>query len=150
MKPHPGGRIVPHVAEHHRLDVDAVPRSSGIPLGLPVVFRPVVVPGPEHGVARHLELDLRVLREILPGALLHQRLELPAEVHQVARAEVDVVGAPRSCFFSSRICSKWLLGDSEDDDREHREEAAVAIVREAGVAGLPPQALRRSCRSVPG
>src|SRR5659263_124465 len=78
-----GRAIVPHVSEHHRLDVHRradIVRNS---VRLPVIFRPVVVPRPEHRVARQFQLDPRVLREFPLQALPDQRLELPAQVHQV-------------------------------------------------------------------
>ena len=53
VKPTPVAESSPMLPNTIAWTLTAVPMSSGIPFDLPVVVRPVVVPRPEHGVARH-------------------------------------------------------------------------------------------------
>jgi hypothetical protein len=138
-----GGAIVPHVSEHHRLDVHRRADIVGNSVRLPVILRPVVVPRPEHRVPRQFQLDQRVLRELPLQALLDQRLELPAQVLQILGGQVDVVGGAALLLLRVEDVLEVPLGEIEHDVGEHHQEAAIGIVREPRVAGVPRKPFHR-------
>ena len=63
-EPDAGRRSVAGIAEHHHLHVDRGADVVGDVVDPAVLDRARVHPRPEHGVARHLELTTRILREI--------------------------------------------------------------------------------------
>ncbi len=52
------------VPEHHHLDVDRGPDVVRDVIDAPVLDRAGIHPRSEHGVARHLQLLMRILREV--------------------------------------------------------------------------------------
>ena len=70
-----GRRRVAQIPEHHRLHVDRRAEVVGDVVHPPVVIGPRVVPGAEHGIARHLELLAGFLGKVRAECLLVVRLE---------------------------------------------------------------------------
>ena len=86
-----GAGVVARVAVDHRLHVD-----GGAPLGRDVVLAAVddgavVHPGAEHGADGAHQLVPGRRREVLAGALLHERLEAGDELLQVVDRELRVL-----------------------------------------------------------
>ena len=69
----------------------AVPRSSAILLNFAVVAGALAEPAREHGLDREVELLVRVRRELAPGVLADDRLELVDERAEVGGAQVRVL-----------------------------------------------------------
>ena len=144
-------RALTGVAVDHRLHVD-----GGAPLGRDVVLAAidncaVVHPRAEDGADGAHQLIPRRGREVLADALLHQRLEAAHELLQVFDRELrvlDVLVIPLVLqllddHLERLVVLVGALLHAEDDVAVHLDEAAVAVPREAGVAGLGGQRLDR-------
>ena len=68
-------------------------------------------------------------------------LEDDDELLEIVRVEINVVRDALGGLHLVDLFLKQALGHAHDDVREHLHEAAVAVVGEAGVAGLSGQAL---------
>src|SRR4029453_17721442 len=69
-----GARAISSVAKHHHLDVDGGTNRVRNVVDAPVFLGSSVVPRAKHGIARHLQLIVRLLREWLAGLLLDDLL----------------------------------------------------------------------------
>ncbi len=131
------------VTEHHGLDV-----NGGAPLGGDVVFaaiddRAVVHPRSEHGAGGSTELVPSAVREGFSGALFDEGLEALDELLLVFGGEVgiDDVAVVGLVFervdgvFKRIVIFAGALLDAHDDVAIHLDEAAIAVVGEAGVTG---------------
>ena len=138
---HARAGTVTGVAERHLLDID-----GGAPLirdlvHLAVDVRARVIPAAEHGLDRLDELLVRVLREGLVLIVLIDLLEDDDELLEIIGVQIDVVRDALGGLHLVDLFLKQALGHAHDDVRKHLHEAAVAVVSEAGVAGLFGQAL---------
>ena len=86
-----GAGRVALVAEHHLLDVDRRAPLVGDPVDAPVLDGALAGPGVEHGADREPQLLLRVLREVLAGLVLVERLEAVDELLERVGVELGVV-----------------------------------------------------------
>ena len=130
-----GRRRLAHVAEHHRLHVD-----GGAPVGGDVVEptigdRALVHPGREDRADRAPELVLRLLREGLAGRLLDLGLVLDDDLAPVVGLEVGVERVALAVLVVLEDVLEVVAVDVEHDVRIHLDEAAIAVVGEALVAG---------------
>ena len=71
---HAGAAGVAQIAEHHGLHVHGGAQHVVDVVDAAIVLGAVVVPGAEHGVARHYQLLVRVLRKVALGVLLDHLL----------------------------------------------------------------------------
>ena len=78
--------VVAHVAEDHRHDVDRRAEVVGDLLVVPVVDGPLAEPAGEHRLDSEVELLVGVAREIAPGVLADDSLELGRQRPQVVGA----------------------------------------------------------------
>ena len=138
---HAGGRTVAGVAEHHRLDVDGGADFVRDVVDAAVLARARVVPRAEHGVTRAAHLRLRILRERLAALLLDDLLVARDGLLQAGLVEVGVDLGAALVLDRLELVLEGVLRDLEDDRAEHLDEAAVAVVGEAAVAGPRLQAL---------
>ena len=101
--------------------------------------RAVVVPAPEDGADRALELLHRVLGEGLAGPALHEVLVALDELLQVLLGELRVLGDADLALEAVHHLLKRLvvvlvlLLDAHHDVAVHLDEAAIAVPREAAV-----------------
>ncbi len=140
---------IPRVAIDHRLHVDRrAPFRRDVVLAA-VNDRAIVHPRPEHGADGPHQLVPRRIRELLAGAHLHQRLEAGDQLPEIVNGQpgiLDVLVIPlvldRVNHHLERvvILVRSLL-DAEDDVPVHLHEPAVAVPREARVAGPGGQRL---------
>ena len=142
-KSHTGSARVAHVAEHHRNDIDRSPPMIGNPVEAPIGNRPCAVPGREHGVDRHFQLFIRIVREIFPGFLFHQRLESPDEIPQRPRVQLCLVRDTHFLFLMVQNRFEMLARDAHDDAAEHRDEATITILGKSLVLRLRGQSFHR-------
>lgn len=138
---HARAGAVAGVAERHLLDVDGGAPLIGDLVHLAVDVRARVIPAAEHGLDRLDELLVRVLREGLVLIVLIDLLEDDDELLEITGVQIDVVRDALGGLHLVDLFLKQALGHAHDDVRKHLHEAAVAVVSEAGVAGLFGQAL---------
>ena len=131
------------VAEGHRLHVDGGAEVGGDLLAAAVEDRAVGVPRVEDGQHRAAQLLARVLRERRPGLLLDDGLEGRDEGAQVVGVEVDVGGDALGGLGRVDGVLEAVAVEVEHGLAVHLHQPAVGVPREAGVAGLPGQALDR-------
>ena len=147
------GRRVALVAEDHALHVDGGAQVVGDLVLLAVEDRTGVVPTAEHSLDGKLELHHRVLRE-LHGAVDDERrvflardvlgedsLELRDELLQVFRGKVGVGLHAAHRLHGVDGVLEQVAVKPHDDVREHLDEAAIGVPREAGVLGLLDEAV---------
>ena len=132
-----------HVAEDHRLDVDGRALQAGDPLDPAVLDRLLALPAIEDGVDRRPELLLGVLREVLADVLLVDGLVALDQLLEVVGRQLGVELDALLLLERVKLVLEVLVLDAHGGRAEHVDEAAVAVVGEAGVAGLLGQALDR-------
>ena len=137
-----GARVVAHVAEDHRDDVDRRAQVVADLLVLAIVVGALAEPRREDGLDRQVELVERVARELAAGLGLDDRLELLADVLEGGRVEVGVLlGAVDRLGVVEGLVE--LLGvDAHHDPAEHLDEPAIGVPAEALVRGQGDQAVQ--------
>ena len=102
-----GARVVAHVAEDHRHDVDRRAQVVGDLLVVAVVAGALAEPGGEDGLDREVELVERVAREVAAGVLADDRPERrPRRSRSAAASRSVSCAAPRAVLAASRAWSK--------------------------------------------
>ena len=134
-EPHARARVVVTVPEHHGLHVD---RRAEVVIDLlpdAIGDGPCAVPALEHGLDRTVELLARLLGERGTGGLLHDRLELDAQLLEDIGGD-EVVGGDAGLRLRriERVLER-LTVDAEHDAAVHGDEATVRVVREASIGG---------------
>ena len=132
---HAGARLIPGVAEDHRLHVDGGAPVVGDLVHAAVDVGPGIVPGAEHGLDSLHELDLGILGEVLPLLILVELLEQNHQVLHVLGVQVHVVRHALLGFDLVDDLLKALLRQLHHHVGEHLDEPAVGVVGEAGVVG---------------
>ena len=136
-----GAGRVALVAEHHLLDVDGRAPLVRDAVDAAVLDGALAGPGVEHGADREPQLLLRVLREVVAGLVLVQRLEAVDELLERVGVELGVVlDAAVVLDLGDRLLER-LAVDPARDVAEHLEEAPVGVPREAIVVGRAREAL---------
>ena len=147
-----GGRIAAHVAEHHGLHVDGGSPLVRNLLDAAVVDGALAVPATEHGADAAPQLILRIVGEGLAKDVLDDLLELDDETLEVIDGQVCVALVTFLFLHCIQALVEHLAdafavlgldagGFLHDDVRVHHDEAAVGVVREAGIARLLDEAL---------
>ena len=141
------GAVVPHVAEHHALDVDRRAPLVGDLVLAAIDDRPLVHPAAEHGAYGTHQLPERLLRERLAGPLLDEPQVAADEFAEVRLGEVGVVVDPELVLQPlHRLLEGVMLVlvpllHAHHHVAVHLDEAAVGVVGETGVAGGGGEAL---------
>ena len=135
--------VVALVAEDHLDDVDRRALEVGDLLDAAVGDRLVGLPGVEDRVDGAPELLDGILWEGLALLGLVEGLELLAELLEIVGLELGVVLEAELLLHVREHLLHGLLGESHGGGGVHLDEAAVAVVGEAGVAGLGGEALDR-------
>ena len=136
-----GAAIASAVAVDHGLDVHGGPEVVWDPVGLPVGLGPWVPPAAEHGFDRSPQLVLRILRERGLRLRLDQPLVAAHDVPQGFGIQFVVRLHARLRLGVRQDGLERIVPDLEHHVRVHLQEAPVAVVREALVAGYPGQRL---------
>ena len=136
-----GAGVLAHVAEDHGLHGDGGAPVGGDGVELPVGDGAVVLPGAEDGADGLEQLVRRVVGELHALAAPDLRLELADERAQRLDRQLGVVPHAHGVLLRLEdhlegIAVLLALGlQAEDHVAEHRDEAAVAVPREARVPG---------------
>jgi len=136
-----GAGTVAGVAECHLLHVDSGAPLVGDLVHLTVDVSTGVVPAAEHSLDSLDQLITGILGEGTAFVLLVDLLEGTHQFLQVVSSQVHVVLDALGFLHLVDLDLEQALRDHHDDVGEHLHEAAVAVVSEAGVAGLFSQAL---------
>ena len=143
------------VAEHHALHVNGGAQIVGNLVLLAVEHRARVVPAAEHGLDGQLQLNVGVLREsdravndelgmLFSGNVLRENLlELSDEFLQVFSGELGVALHAASEFLGGNGIFEQVAVEAHNHVREHLDEAAIAVPREASVVGVLDEAVNR-------
>jgi hypothetical protein len=110
-----GGRILAHIAEHHRLHVDGGPPLGGNVVQPAIGDGALVHPRAEHRADGTPELFARVLRKRRPGLLLDPCLEVHDDRHPVVGGQLGVERHAAPVL----VATENLL-ESHDDRRRAR------------------------------
>ena len=130
-----GARVVAHVAEDHRLDVDRGAPGGGDVVHAAVEHRALVVPGAENGLDRAHELLLRILREVGAQLGFVEFLELDDHLLEVVGIQLGVHLDAAGFLHLVDDDLKALFGKLHDDVGIHLDKAAVAVISEPLVIG---------------
>ena len=134
-----GARVVAHVAEDHRHDVDGGAQVMGDLLVVAVVHGALAEPAREDGLDGQVQLLVRIARELAPGVLPDDRLELVDQRRAVRpRRGRCPGGAVRRLGRVEGVVEPLAL-HVHDDPAEHLDEPAVGVPAEALVAGQRDQ-----------
>ena len=130
-----GGRGVAHIAEHHGLH-----RHRGAPGFRNVVQAAIgdrarVHPGGEHRADGAPQLLMRILREFLSGFVRNGRLVLADQRHPVVTIEIGVERVALAVLVGVEDVLEMMVLEAHHDVGIHRDEAAIAVIGEALVAG---------------
>ena len=135
-----GAGTVAGVAECHLLHVDSGAPLVGDLVHLAVNVCTGVVPAAEHSLDSLDQLIARILGERLALVLLVDLLEDTHQFFQVVSRQVNVVLDALGFFHLVDLDLEQALRDHHNNVCKHLHETAVAVVCEAGVAGLLGQA----------
>ena len=136
-----GAGAVARVAECHLLNVDCGAPLVGDLVHLTVDVCTGVIPAAEDGLDSLDQLIAGILREGTAFVLLVDLLEGADQFLQVISSQVHVVLDALGFLHLVDLDLEQALRDHHNDVGEHLHEAAVAVVSEAGVAGLFSQTL---------
>ena len=139
---HAGARVVAHVAEDHRHDVDRGAQVVGDLLVLPVVAGALAEPRGEDRLDGQVELLVGVLGELAAGVLAHDGAVGGRDVAQVAGVEIGVEAHPARLLGGVEGMIEALAVDAHHDAPEHLDEASVGVPAEALVVGQRDEAVQ--------
>ena len=132
---HAGAAVVAHVAEGHGLDVDGGAPGTGDIVHAAVDNGAGVVPAAEHGLDGTHQLLLGVGGEVLADLGLVLGLELAGQLLQVLSGELHVLRDTALGLHLVDELLEVLLAHFHDHVGIHLDEAAIAVIGPAGVAG---------------
>ena len=135
------------VAEDHGLHVDGGAQHVVDVVDAAIGLGAIVLPGAEHGVARHHQLLVRVLRKVALGVLLHDLLVFGDDFLQRLGVEVGVELGLLLLLLAVEDFLEGVLGNLEHHVAEHLDEAAIGVIGEARIVAALGQRLRPTCRS---
>ena len=141
VKPTPVPLLSIAVAEDHRLHVDRGAELVADALAYAIGDRAGAVPAAEHGFDRAAQLLDGILRERLAGVLLDDRLVRLAQLLERACRNFGVGLHAGVLLGELELVIERLARNVQHDAAVHRDEAAVAVVREPLVVGDGRQTL---------
>ena len=134
-KGHARAGVVAHVAERHAHDVDGRTPAIGDVVDTAVVVGAGIVPASENGLDGLRELLRRVLRERHTHAGEIVFLIEPDDLAQILRRQLGVECHPGVVPRRGEYVLKLVVRQLHDHVGVHLDEAAVAVIRPARVAG---------------
>ena len=125
---------VAQVAVDHRLHVDrGAEHVVGNIVDAAIVLGAVVLPGAEHGVARHDQLLVRILREVALGVLFDDLLVFLDDFLQRLGVEFGVELYLPLLLLAVEDFFELGLFDLEHDVAEHLNQPAVGVIGKARI-----------------
>ncbi len=130
-----GAAGIAEVAEDHGLHIDRRPEHVIDVVDAAIVLGAIVLPGAEHGIARHHQLLDGVLRKVALGVLLDGFLVVDNDLLQRLRVKAGVeLGLLLVLLGIENLFEDRFL-DVEHDVAEHLNQPAIGVVGEARVVG---------------
>ncbi len=143
VKATPVAEVVAHIAEHHGLHVDrGAPAFRNI-VQAAVSIGALVHPGPEHRADRAPKLLVRVLREWLAAFLLQPLLVVFDQFGPIVGGEIGIERVALPLLVAVEQFLEMLVADAEHNVGIHGDEAPIAVIGKAPVAGLLRQRRHR-------
>ena len=139
-----GGRGLAHIAEHHGLHVDGRAPAFGNVVQAAVGDGARVHPARKHRADRAPQLLVRVLRKRLAELFLDLGLVEPDHMPPLVGREFGVELEPEPAFLVLQDFFENLVVEAEHDVAVHLDEAAVAVIGKARIAGILAPAPRPS------
>ena len=121
----------------------AVPQAVGNAVQTAIGLGAIVVPGAEHRADGAPELLGRVLRERLAGFALDRRLIVGDHLLPMVGAQIGIEREAVEVLVIVQDVLEHAMVDAQHHVGIHLDEAAVAVVGEARIAGLGDEALHR-------
>ena len=141
-KGHPGCRGVPHVAEHHGLDIDCRAPALGDVVHAAIELGPLIHPAGEDGTNGAPELGLGILREGLAQLLLDRGLVVGHDLFPVLGGQGGIDGDVEAILVVIEDFLEQMVIQAKHHSGVHLDEAPVGIQGEAAVSGQGGQPLR--------
>ena len=138
-----GAAGLAQVAEDHGLHVDRGAQHVVDVVDAAIVLGAIVQPGAEHGVARHDQLLVRILRKLVLGVLLHDLLVFGDHFLQRLGVEVGVELGLLLFLLAVENFFERVLGNVEHHAAEHLDQAAIGVIGEARIVAALGQAFDR-------
>ena len=130
-----GRRGLAHIAEHHRLHVDRGAPGFRNVVQPAVGHRARVHPGRKHRADRAPQLVVRILREILAGLARHRILVAADQIDPVVAGQIGVERIALAVLEGIEDVLEMMMLEAEHHVRIHGDEAAIAVIGKAAVAG---------------
>ena len=140
---HAGAAGLAQVAEDHGLHVDRGAQHVVDVVDAAIGLGAIVQPGAEHGVTRHHQLLVRVLRKLALGVLLHDFLVVGDDFLQRLGVEIGVELDLLLLLLAVEHFLERMLGNVEHHRAEHLDQAAIGVVGEARIVAELGQAFDR-------
>ena len=131
-----GRRGLAHIAEHHGLHVDRGAPAFRNAVEPAIGDGALVHPRAEHRADRAPQLLVRVLRERLAVLVLHALLVVLDQLGPVVGGQIGVEAVALPLLVDVEQLLEMLVADAEHHVGIHGDEAAVAVVGKAPVAGF--------------
>ena len=138
-----GSRVVTHVPEHHRLDVDRGAEVMRNAVVVAIVGGSLVVPRLEHRADRRTQLLHGILGKPHTRVALDDRPVLGDQLLERRRAEVGIGLRLLALLDRVERFLEELTVDSENDLAEQLDEPAMRVERETPVLGQRSKTLER-------
>ena len=132
---HAGRRGLAHIAEHHGLHVDGGAPGFRNVVQPAIGHRARVHPGRKHRADRAPQLLVRILREILAGLARHRFLVAADQFDPVVAGEIGVERVALAVLEGVEDVLEMMMLEAEHHVRIHGDEAAIAVIGEAAIAG---------------
>ncbi len=138
-----GGAIIPHIAEHHGLNIDRSAPCFRDIMQAAIGFGPWGIPGLEHGLHRAHQLLLHILREWLAEIAFHHLLVFRQQFLPVISGQFGVEIVIPVTLQAVEQVLELIMINAEHHVGIHGDEAAVAVIGETGIARPLGQPLNR-------
>ena len=138
-----GGRGLAHIAEHHGLHVDRGAPAFRNSVQAAIGDGALVHPRAEHRADGAPQLRVRVLRKRLAGLLLDALLVARDDLGPVLGVEIGVERVAVAVLMVVEDFLEMMMADAEHHIGIHGDEAPVAVLREAPVAGFFRKCIHR-------
>ena len=128
-----GAGVLAEVAEDHGLHVDGCAQPVVDVVDAAIGLGALVLPAPEHGIARRTSCSSGFCGKSLPVSFFDQLLVLGDDVLQRFGLEFVVELDLFARLDAVEDVLELLLGNVENHVAEHLDEAAIGVIRKAGI-----------------
>ena len=138
-----GGAVIPHIAEHHGLDIHRRAPACRNAVEPAIGGRARIHPAVEHGTDGAPQLVMRVLREWPAGLFLDNRHVGGDKRFQIVACQTSVIKDATAKLQLLEFVLEQPVINLHHDIGIHLDEAAIAVIGKALVIGAPGQPRNR-------